>query len=58
MQTQGIPGALSSVRYSIDKLNINYNYLGTLLKKKKELSNLAADLTKLAISVILLYLCL
>lgn len=32
MQTQGIPGALSSVRYSIDKLNIHYNYLGTLLK--------------------------
>lgn len=56
MQTQGIPGALSSVPYSFDKLNIHYNYLGTLLKGI--VLNLAADLAKLAISVILLYLCL
>lgn len=56
MQTQGIPGALSYVPYSFDKLDIHYNYLGTLLKGI--VLNLAADLAKLAISVILLYLCL
>lgn len=49
MQTQGIPGitgALSSVPYSIDKLNIHYNYLGTVLKGI--VINLAVDLTKFA----------
>lgn len=46
MQTQGIPGALSSVPYRIDKLNIHYNYLGTVLKGI--VINLAVDLTKFA----------